>query len=105
MTAAATAGAASTSCPDRADVEDQAAEQRRYRQQRKRRKDTRAMTTDTPAADDPEIARRLADLAAAQRRRLATSGVAGRIDPSSRVEALQERRDRDRARWLGVHTF
>ena len=63
------------------------------------------MTTDTPAADDPEIARRLADLAAAQRRRLATSGVAGRIDPSSRVEALQERRDRDRARWLGVHTF
>ncbi|MGV0796049.1 hypothetical protein ABQF26_03720 [Mycolicibacterium elephantis] len=66
------------------------------------------MTTDTPATDDPEIeqlARRLADPAAAQRRRLATIGVAGLIDPSSRVEALQERRDRDRARWLGIPTF
>lgn len=51
------------------------------------------------------VSARLADRAAAQRRRLATSGVAGRIDPASRVEALQERRDRDRARWLGVATF
>lgn len=36
---------------------------------------------------------------------LATTGVAGLLDPISRVERLQARRDMDRARWLGVDTF
>lgn len=37
--------------------------------------------------------------------KLATAGIAGLIHPDSRVERLQERRDRDRAAWLGVNTF
>ncbi|CAM4374843.1 hypothetical protein MB901379_00488 [Mycobacterium basiliense] len=38
-------------------------------------------------------------------RHLAHSGVVGLIDRSSRVEHLQQRRDIDRARWLGVACF
>lgn len=37
--------------------------------------------------------------------RLAHIGVAGLIDRRSHTEALTERRDRDRAAWLGVDTF
>lgn len=36
---------------------------------------------------------------------LARVGVAGLLDPRGRVERLQERRDRDRAHWIGVPTF
>lgn len=39
------------------------------------------------------------------RGRLARIGVAGLLDPSSRVERLQERRDRDRAHWIGHPVF
>ncbi|MGV0790486.1 hypothetical protein [Mycolicibacterium sp. XJ1819] len=36
---------------------------------------------------------------------LARVGIAGLLDPRSRIERLQERRDRDRAHWIGVPTF
>ncbi|WP_158022605.1 hypothetical protein [Mycolicibacterium gilvum] len=36
---------------------------------------------------------------------LATTGIAGLLNPDSHVERLQEKRDRDRCAWLGVPCF
>lgn len=57
---------------------------------------TNDATNPEPAAETP---------AQATARRLAYTGVLGPIDRSSRVEQLQQRRDIDRARWLGVACF
>ena len=65
------------------------------------------MTTHpTPAADQPPgVEDQDHAHAHAPAARLARVGVAGLLDRRSHVEALTERRDRDRAAWLGVDSL
>lgn len=67
------------------------------------------MTHPAPAADQPpgvvedQDQPPAADLPPAAR--LVRVGVAGLIARRGQADRLQERRDRDRAKWLGVDTF
>ncbi|MGQ9349729.1 hypothetical protein [Mycolicibacterium gilvum] len=64
------------------------------------------MTNPTPVADaDPAAVVEDKDHDPPPAARLARVGVAGLIDRRSHAEALTERRDRDRASWLGVDAF